>query len=146
MTRGSGALHWAGVMLYCCLLSACEPSVGKVIERVKMTSSDGSTTITAIRYAEGTSGNPAEGEHLRVFCNSADMPATDKLRVEGKLIGQAYFVSKLGEIPKDRITVHSNNIVYGPLFSDFFFRTRSPGALRPRGDPPLHHQPHRRGQ
>jgi hypothetical protein len=74
--------------------------------------------ITAVLYAEGTWGNPAKGEHLRVFCNSNLTP--DRINYVGEEIGQAYYVSKLGAIPKARITVYSNKIIYGTLFHGFF--------------------------
>ena len=120
MKPGSRVLRLTGIVLCCWLLSACEPSVGKAIERVTIASPDGSTTITAIRYAEGTWGNPADGEHLRMFCNSAELLTSDRKGVDGRVLGQAYFVSKLGAIPKDRIMVYSNKIIYGTLFSNFF--------------------------
>ena len=120
MKLSSGVLRGIGIAQCCWLLSACEPSVGKAIERVELVSADGSIVITAVRYAEGTWGNPAKGEHLKVFCNSVGLLKSDKTSASGKEIGQSYFVSKLGAIPKERITVHSNKIVYGTLFSGFF--------------------------
>jgi hypothetical protein len=120
MKPDSVLLHWIGITLACWLLSACEPSVGKAIERVAMDSPDRSTTITVVRYAEGTWGNPADGEHLKVFCKSTYLGPTANVNDDGKIIGQSYFVKKLGAIPKERITVSSNRVIYGTLFHGFF--------------------------
>lgn len=109
-----------GAALCCSLLTACEPSVGKAIERVEVVSPDGSTTITAVRYAEGTWGNRADGEHLEVFCKSRYLRSTDMDDTDGKILRNKYFVNKMGVIPKERITIASDKIIYGTLLHDFF--------------------------
>ena len=105
------------------ILSGCEPSLGSVLERVRWSSNDQSTQIEAIRYAEGTIGNPAKGEHVRLYCSShllRSMGADAASLENGKVIGWGYYVSKLGAIPKHRIVVQSNDVIYGTFPNDFF--------------------------
>jgi hypothetical protein len=120
MKPGSDLLFWIGFAVCCCILSACEPSPGKIVERVEWFSTDGSTKITAVRYAEGTWGNPAKGEHLEIFCKSRYLDPIEMFSADGTILRNKYFVNKLGVIPKERITIASDKIIYGTLLHDFF--------------------------
>lgn len=124
MRRISSICNFQLLILICIFfISGCDAHPGKVIEHMLWSSVDGSTVIEAKRLAEGTWGNPSNGEHIEVHCKSNALTnyiIKNKLNNSLDFIGRNYSVDKFGSLPKERITVHSNDIVFGTLVSDFF--------------------------
>lgn len=124
MSRIIAIGNFQSLILICIFfISGCDAHPGKVIEQMLWSSVDGSTVIEAKRLAEGTWGNPSNGEHIEVHCKSnvlTNYIIKNKLNNALDFIGRNYSVDKFGPFSKERIIVYSNDIILGTLVSDFF--------------------------
>lgn len=102
-------------------LCGCEPNAGDEIDRVDIGTQ--ALTLRVARYEEGAIGNPAHGEHYKVFCKSAKTVGREyPYDIQTSVLVQQYYrvgSLKLGRVPAERVKVVDDEIAYGSVGAFF---------------------------